>query len=85
MSKTSSSRLTASRKKRRRPSGRTNKAVEALNGLAECHGKLAALAGLLEACGEPLEEGQVRGAGALVAGQTRRLEELTNTLEEETR
>ena len=85
MSKQSTSRLTASRKKRRRQSGWTVKAVEALNGLAECHYKLAALAGLLEACGEPLEPGQVSSAGSLVAEQTRRLEELMSALDKETR
>ena len=76
MSKTSSSRLTASRKKaRRRRPVRTVKTVEALNGLA----------GLLEACGEPMEAGQVASAGTLIAEQVRRLEELMTALDKETR
>jgi 2-keto-4-pentenoate hydratase len=85
MSKQSTSRLTASRKKRRRQSARTVKAIGALNGLADCHYKLAALAGLLEACGETMEAGQVSSAGSLVGEQVRRLEELMTTLDQETR
>ncbi len=85
MSKTSKAGLTGSRKKTRRKSTRTVKAVEALNELADCHYKLAALAELLESCGEPMAAQQVRGAGSLVAEQVRRLEELAGTLNRETR
>jgi len=85
MSKPSKSGLTASRKKARCKSTRTVKAVSALNGLADCHYKLTALVGLLESCGETMEAGQVSGAGSLVGEQVRRLEELMNTLDEETR
>lgn len=77
--------LTATRKKARRPSGRTVNAVRAWNGLADCHYKLAALAGLLESCGEPMAAGQVSSAGSLVAEQVRRLEELMSALDKETR
>jgi hypothetical protein len=83
--KTSKSGLTASRKKARRRPTRTVKATQALNELADCHYKLAALAALLEACGETMAAGEARGAGSLVAEQVRRLEELTITLDKETR
>jgi alpha-beta hydrolase superfamily lysophospholipase len=85
MSKLFKSGLTGSRKKARRRPARTAKTVEALNGLADCHYKLAALAALLEACGETMAAGEARGAGSLIAGQVRRLEELTTTLDKETR
>jgi len=79
------SHLTASKKGRRRKAGRTVKVVDALNGLADCHYKLAVLAALLESCGETMEAGQVSGAGSLVAEQVRRLEELMSALDKETR
>jgi hypothetical protein len=85
MSKTLSSRLTPSRKKRRRQSGRTVKAVSALNELWDCHYRLMALVSLLESCGETMEAWQVSSAGTLVGEQVRRLEELMTTLEQETR
>jgi hypothetical protein len=85
MSKHSSSNLTASRKKRRRQSGRTVKTVEALNELWDCHYRLMALVSLLESCGETLEAWQVSSAGTLVGEQVRRLEELLNTITKETR
>jgi hypothetical protein len=84
MSKHSSSNLTASKKKRRRQSGRTTKAVEALNELWDCHYRLMALVSLLESCGETLEAWQVSSAGTLVGEQVRRLEELMNTIAKET-
>jgi hypothetical protein len=83
MSKPLSSRLTAS-KKRRRKAVRPAKVVQALNELADCHYKLMALVGLLESCGETMEAWQVSSAGSLVGEQVRRLEELMNTLAEET-
>jgi hypothetical protein len=83
MSKHSTSRLTASWKKRRsRPAA---KAVEALDELADCHYKLMALVSLLESCGETMEAWQVSSAGSLVGEQVRRLEELMNTIAGETR
>ena len=78
-------RLTGSRKKARRRPARTVKAVEALNELADCHYKLAALAALLEACGETLAAGEVASAGTLIAEQVRRLEEMMTALDKETR
>jgi hypothetical protein len=84
-SHSSKTNLTASKKKRRRTTRRTVKAIEALNGLADCHEKLAALAGLMEACGEMMEAGQVNITGTLIAEQVRRLDELKDTLDEETR
>jgi hypothetical protein len=84
MSKQSTSRLTASRKKRRSRPALTAKAVEALSELADCHYRLMALVSLLESCGETLEAWQVSSAGSLVGEQARRLEELMNTIAEET-
>ncbi len=85
MSKHSTSRLTASRKKRRSRPTLTAKAAEALSELADCHYKLMALVSLLESCGETMEAWQVSSAGSLVGEQVRRLEELMNTIAGETR
>jgi hypothetical protein len=86
--KSSTSRLTASRKKRVRPARKASRlvrALDALSELADCHYRLAALAGLLEACGEPMEAGQVASAGTLMAEQVRRLEEMMRRLDAATR
>ncbi len=84
MSKTSSSVLTPSRKKRPR---RLNAAkhVRCVDGLADCHIRLAALAGLMDACGEAMEAYQVRGLGLLVSEEVYRLGELRDTLKQEAR
>jgi hypothetical protein len=80
MSKHSKTGLTGSRKKARHQA-RNVEVVNVLDGLADCHRRLAALAGLLEACGEPMEARQVSNAGALVNEQVRRLGELIDTLD----
>lgn len=86
MSKQSKTGLTGSRKKaRRRKATRTVKVVEALDGLEACYHKLAALAGLMDACGEAMEAYQIRGLGILVTEEVHRLGELKDTLNEETR
>ena len=53
-------------------------ADDPLRDLADVHYKLSALAGLLQACGSPMEAEQVAGAGVLVAEQSRRLGEMMN-------
>jgi hypothetical protein len=73
------SRLTGSRNKRRDAAARA--AVQCVDGLGDCYERLAALTGLLEACGEPMEAAQVKSAGSLMAEQVRRLAELTDTLD----
>jgi hypothetical protein len=83
--KTRKTNLTASKKKRRGQSTRTAKTAEALSELADCHYRLMALVSLLESCGETLEAWQVSSAGSLVGEQVRRLEELMNTIDGETR
>jgi hypothetical protein len=57
-----------------------------LDELADCHHRLAILAGLLESCNERelLEPSLAKGAGELLAEQVRRLDELVHTLAEET-
>jgi hypothetical protein len=84
MSKQSKTGLTGSRKKARRRK-RTVKVVDALDGLEACYHKLAALAGLMDACGEAMEAYQVRGLGILVTEEVHHLGELKTTLNEETR
>ncbi len=78
------SHLTTSKKKRRRTTERTLKQVRCVDGLADCHIRLAALAGLMDACGEALEPYQVRGLGILLSEEVYRLGELKDTLDEET-
>jgi len=84
MSKTSSSRLTPSRKKRRHTLT-TVEQVRCVDGLDDCHIRLAALAGLMDACNEPMEAYQVRGLGILLTDEVHRLGELRDVLDEETR
>jgi hypothetical protein len=83
--KTRKTNLTASKKKQQSQSTRTAKTAEALSELADCHYRLMALVSLLESCGETLEAWQVSSAGSLVGEQVRRLEELMNTIDKETR
>jgi hypothetical protein len=59
--------------------------LESLSDLADIHYKLAALASLMEACGQTMEGEQVASVGALIAEQVRRLERLMSRLDKATR
>jgi hypothetical protein len=87
MSKTSSSRLTASAKKQRRQSVDR---VECLDGLRDCLGTIGTLADLLEAAGrhphaELLEPGMVSHTGKLILAEVAKAHEWLDKLEEPTR
>jgi len=87
MSKHSTSRLTASKKKRRRDAATR---VDCLDGLRDCLETIATLAGLLEAAGqhphaEFLEPGMVSHTGRLILAEVAKAIEWLDKLEEAAR
>jgi hypothetical protein len=76
--------LTPSRKKRARSRRRNAAALAAVeweDGLARCHARLSALAGLMVTCGEAMEASHVREIGTIITEEMCCLEKLKGTLE----
>jgi hypothetical protein len=81
MSKTFKSRLTASRKKRRK-AVRAETLTDCLDELGRCRARLSALAGLMVSCDEVMASDHIREIGTWIGVEVSRLDELTGRLEE---
>jgi len=79
MSKQSTSRLTASRKKRSRRRARPG--VDWIDAADDHCWQLGTLAKLLEACGQPMDPEVLEGVGHLVSQEVRALKALVDELE----
>jgi hypothetical protein len=76
--------LTPSRKKRARSRRRNAAALAAVeweDGLARCHARLSALAGLMATCSEAMEASHIREIGMIITEEMCGLEKLKDTLE----